>query len=98
MSLPEKRVELEELLEDRTAVETELANAQRQYKIGMWAILLGLPLLLAYGLGALFIIAGILAAATNAGKKNKLQTELEQINEKVAELRREIARLESDKE
>lgn len=97
MSLPEMRVELDELLERRTAVEAELANAQRQYKIGMWAILLGLPLLLAYGLGALFIIAGILAAVTNAGKKGKYQAELEEVNTKVAELRREIARLESDK-
>lgn len=98
MSLPEKRVELEELLDDRRDVEKELADANRQYKIGLWAVLLGIPFLFAYGIGLLFIVAGALAAATNHTKRGNRESELEVINERIAELRREIARLESDKE
>lgn len=95
MSVITMKVELEEMIERRPVLEKQRDDAQRSYKIGLVAVLAGLILIPAYGLGLLFILAGGMAAITQSGKKSKANKELEQLNEKISELRREIARLES---
>lgn len=96
MSLPKMRVELQELEEARRKAEVAHEAANRQYKIGLWGILLGIPLLFAFGIGALFIVAGALAAITNASKRSTAEKDVAKLNEEIKELRLRIAEAETE--
>ena len=96
MTLPEMRVELEELQDKRRNLEKKIEDVNKQYKIGMWGILLGVPLLFAYGFGLLLIVAGGLAAVTNVSKRNATNKELDTTNASIKELRRKIAEIEAN--
>lgn len=96
MTLPEMRVELEELQDKRRNLEKKIEDVNKQYKIGMWGILLGVPLLFAYGFGLLLIVASGLAAVTNVSKRNATNKELDTTNASIKELRRKIAEIEAN--
>ena len=94
-SLAEMKVELHDLEDKKVKVEKQVEDANRQYKIGMWGVLIGIFLIPLYGLGLLLVLAGGLAAVTNRGKKGKLGTEIEDMEANIRELRIKIAEEES---
>ncbi len=94
-SLAEMKVELHDLEDKKSKVEKQLEDANRQYKIGMWGVFIGIFLIPLYGIGLLLILAGGLAAFTNRSKKGKLCTEIEEIEANIRELRVKIAEEES---
>ena len=94
-SLAEVKVELYDLEDRKAKVEKQLEDANRQYKTGMWGVLIGIFLIPLYGFGLLLILAGGLAAITNRGKKSKLSTEIESIKVSIREFRIWIAEAES---
>lgn len=96
MSLPKMRVELQELEDKRRALEKQYEDANRQYKVGMWGVLLGIPLLFVWGIGLLLILAGGLAALTNSSKRNTAKNELATVDNKIKTLRRKIAEIEEE--
>lgn len=91
MSIAEMKVELEELKDQRPIIERKIEDANKSYKGGLIGVLIGFFLIPVYGLGLLLIIAGGLATITQAGKRSGAKRELEQLNEQIKTLRREIA-------
>ena len=82
--------ELDKLKDQRSAYQSAYDDANRQYKIGMWAVLIGVFLVPAYGLGLLLILAGGLAAANNNGKRKSAQASMMSIEKKIEDLRAKL--------
>lgn len=84
-------MQLEELKDQRVKVEKALADAKRSNTIALLGVLIGIFLIPAYGLGFLLIIAGILAALTQSGKKGKATKELAALDAQISNVRQQIA-------
>lgn len=86
------QVDLQELMEKRSEVERRIQSAQGSLSGGLIGILLGLILLfLFWPLGVFLLIAGGLAAATQATKKGLATSEKTELDQQIAKLRRKIA-------
>lgn len=83
-------VKLDALKDARADAQAKYEKARKGRTWGLFGILIGIPLLLAYGLGLLFIIAGILAALTQAGKASDAKRHLEAIDAEIEKVRRAI--------
>lgn len=79
--------ELDKLKDQRTAYQRAYDDANKQYKIGMWAVLIGVFLVPAYGIGILLILAGGLAAYSNNGKRKAAEASIATIEKKIEALR-----------
>ena len=85
------KVQTEDFQDQRPKIEKQLDDANRQYKIGLWGILIGIFFVPIYGIGVLLILAGTAAALTNRGKRSRLQAELAQVEGQSRQLRLQIA-------
>jgi uncharacterized membrane protein len=94
-SLAELRVKALELEDKQRKLEKEYDNANRQYTIGLWGILVGIFLVPVFGLGFLLILAGALAAITNRSKRTQLKRSLGELELKPHSIRLDIATSES---
>jgi hypothetical protein len=94
-SLAETKVHLQDLQDQRPKIEKQLEDANRQYKIGLWGVLIGIFLIPLFGIGILLILAGGLAALTNRIKRSTSQSKLSEMEDQIRQLRLEIAQAES---
>ena len=94
-SLAEMKVQLQDLQDQRPKIEKQLEDANRQHKIGLWGVLIGIFLIPLYGIGILLILAGGLAALTNRSKRSTSQSKLSEMEDQIRQLRLEIAQAES---
>ena len=91
MSQAQSILKLEEFRDQRNDLLRQLENYQKKYKVGMWGILIGLILTPLYGLGLILVVAGGLAAITNASKRSDIKAKLTSIDASIQKLREKIA-------
>ena len=85
-SLANMKVQIVELEGQKEKLATEINKAGKQYKFGLWGMLIGVFLIPLYGIGLLPIAAGGLMAFINANKRAKYRDELENLDTKIHKL------------
>ena len=84
------QMELDQLRDERPQLLEKIKSAKNGRRNGMWAIVIGIfttPL----GIGFILLIIGFLAAFTQAAKHAKATGDLNYLDERIAELRQQIA-------
>lgn len=89
------QAQLDELKDQRTALEKKRDDARKQVNIGAIGILIGLLMFFALGgfwpfLGGLIGLAGLLGVLTNVGTANSSERQLKGINEQITEIRKQL--------
>ena len=95
-TLSELQFKLQDMQDQKSKLEKKLEEANKQYKGGLWGILIGILLLPLYGLGLIFLVAGILAVLTNRGKRSRLQKEIKKVDNNIQLLRSQILKEEAN--
>jgi uncharacterized protein YlxW (UPF0749 family) len=85
------QAQIDQLADERTAVQAKADSAQKGYKAAMWGILIGVFGLLFYGLGALILLIAIPAAVTQGAKKARAQSKVNSLNDEIKALRAQLA-------
>jgi len=94
-SLAQMKVHMQEMEDQKKKVEKRFEDASRQYKVGLWGVLIGIFLIPLYGIGLLLVIAGGLAALTNHSKRASAKKELGELELRIHSLRLDVANAES---
>lgn len=88
MSTPNAQFELDELRDARTKAEKESDTAKRSRTIGLAGVLLGLLLMIpVWPVGLLLLLAGGLAAVTQAMKASAAQARITELDGKIKAIR-----------
>lgn len=87
------QVELDELIDLREDLKEQHKKAEGAYKGGLYGLLFGIVFIFTpiWICGGGLILAGGLAAATNATKRSTLNTKLEETKEQIKTLRLQLA-------
>ncbi|MBI2759064.1 MAG: hypothetical protein HYX49_10350 [Chloroflexi bacterium] len=85
-SLAQMKVQLIELENRKKKLETEIQNSTKRYKMGLWAVFIGIFLTPLYGLGFLPLLAGGFAALLYNGRRARFKDELQNLDAEIHKL------------
>jgi uncharacterized membrane protein YfcA len=86
------QMELDQLRDERPQLLEKIKSSKNGRRNGLWAIAIGI-LTTPLGIGFILLIIGILAAITQAAKLAKANSDLHGVDQRIAELRQQIAAL-----
>jgi len=90
-SLADMKIKIVELEDQKKKLETEISKADKQYKFGLWAVLVGVFLIPLYGIGFIPVIVGGFMALVNIAKRAKCRDELENLESQIHKLNLSMA-------
>jgi hypothetical protein len=90
-SLAKMKAQIIELEDQKTKLETEIGKANRQYKLGVWGVVIGIFLIPLYGAGLLLLAAGGFVALMNGGRRAKFRDQMELIEAEIRRLKLSMA-------
>lgn len=90
--LAKLQLKLDDLKDERRRLENEQVGYNKQYKIGLWAILIGLGIAFVINawVGGFFVVIGLLATITNAVKRSGLNDSITNVERSIQNVRQQI--------
>jgi len=90
-SLANMKGQIIELESRKDQLAAEINKAGRQYRFGLWGVLIGIFLIPFYGIGLLPVVVCGLMAFINSNRRSKYRDELENLDARISKLNSSMA-------